>query len=164
MGSASSIASGLLQKTNWLRPPPRAKLWAWAAGGGLCCTHIWAPGLRGGSQGALGRARGDASWQPEIWPPAPGLAGTEVLSPQTGRGERAPATGCPSDKTKYLFFLGCHSGTGEGEEKRTQLKTGPRPSILRLEDVGGTYIHLRLFLTCSLLNLFMRGEEEKTRV
>lgn len=41
-----------------------------------------------------------------------------------------------------------------------QFITVPRPSILSLEDVGCTYIHLKLFLTHSLLNLFMKGVQE----
>lgn len=115
--------------------------------------------------GTLGRARGDASWQPVIWPPAPGLAGTGVLSP-SNRQRGADIMSIMSIRRNKVPFLPwlpqpARSGTGGGEEKRTQLKTGPRPSILRLEDVGCTYIHLRLFLTCSPPNLFMRGEQEK---
>lgn len=48
-----------------------------------------------------------------------------------------------------------------GEKKRMQFITAPRPSILSLEDVGCTYIHLKLFLTRSLLNLFMKGVQER---
>lgn len=55
----------------------------------------------------------------------------------------------------------CSLGYQVGEGKRMQFKTVPRPSISRLEDVGCTYIHLKVFLTRSLLNLFMKGAQEK---
>ena len=128
------------------------------------CTHIWA------SQ-TLSRTRRDHSLvASDSNLSALGHTYTRILS-QSNRWSRvdsgnvasiraqwnavsfqAPWQPAPSDTGE-----GGGGGWGGGKKRRTQFKTVPRPSISRLKDVGCTYIHLKLFLTRSLLNLFMKG-------
>lgn len=111
--------------------------------------------------------RSCSPWQP-VTPtsPAPGRTETGVPSP-SGRWRGAGSGTVASIRAKWNAFSSpalqqpVLAHMGEGEEKRTQFKTAPRPSILGL-DVGCTRIPLKLFLTCSLLNLFKKGAPVKT--
>lgn len=178
MGSTFLVSSGLLQKMSWLLLPPHSRLRACVAGEkstspaslftahtfGLCLTERSEPG------NIKQNLETHISWQPlNLTSPTPGHMETGVprLSDRWSREAQA-AWGPP--KQSEMPFLSWLSDSlfslilGGGRKRRMQFITAPRPSILSLEDVGCTYIHLKLFLTHSLLNLFMKRVQEKNEL
>lgn len=173
VGNTLLVSSGLLQKMSWLPQPPCSRLWACVAGErrappasmfiahtfGWCRTESSEPG------NIEQNLQTHICWQPlaQVSLPRATLR-PGCLACQTGGETTHRQCGVHQSKMECLCFPGSLTAYFPwywvGEEKRMQFITAPRPSILSLEDVGCTYIHLKLFLTRSLLNLFMKGVQE----